>query len=86
MSDLSSRKKVSEQTLLKKVAQLPTELTPERDLWVGIEKAIGHQSQQNETVTSTKKVMPMAWAASVVAAILLTWLSFSPEQTKQTLV
>jgi len=69
--------KISEQELQARVDDLPQEMSPERDLWSGIERAI--QSKAQEPDSSNKKlVMPLAWAASVVAAVLLTWVSFTP--------
>lgn len=70
--------KMSEQDLFKKVDELPTEMVPERDLWLGIERAIQGKQQSDIVSNSPKKILPMAWAASVVAAVLVTWLSFSP--------
>ena len=66
---------ISDKTLQQHVNELPQEISPERDLWVGIEKAIEHQSQQS-TVAPEKSAFktPVAWAASMVAAVLLTWL------------
>ncbi len=59
-------------------------LSPERDLWAGIERAIQYKQQQaaKQTILS----LPTAWAASVVTAILVTWLILSPEQENQVLV
>lgn len=69
----------TEQQLRDAIAQLPQEMTPERDLWSGIEKAISQKSQS--AVDEKKKVfMPAAWAASVVAAVLLTWVTLGPQQ------
>lgn len=69
----------TEQQLREAIAQLPQEMTPERDLWSGIEKAINQKSQ---SVVDEKKTvfMPAAWAASVVAAVLLTWATLGPQQ------
>lgn len=69
----------TEQQLREAIAQLPQEMTPERDLWSGIEKAINQKSQ---SVVDEKKTvfMPAAWAASVVAAVLLTWVTLGPQQ------
>lgn len=70
-----------EEKLQAELAQLPKEISPQRDLWSGIDKAI-NQNAAVATKTSPKKVfMPAAWAASVVAAVLLTWLTLSSEQT-----
>lgn len=71
---------ISEQHLHNKVKELPSEISPERDLWSGIELAIQTKSQNNNTHNSTKKVVPMAWAASVIVAVLLTWLTLEPQQ------
>ena len=61
---------ISDKALQQQIEQLPKELSPERDLWAGIEKAIEHQSQ---TEQANKHRMPIAWAASIVVAVLLTW-------------
>jgi hypothetical protein len=82
MKQAMTESKYTEQDLRYAVDKLPQEITPERDLWSGIEKAI---SQNSQTVspsqqTKTKVFMPTAWAASVVAAILLTWVTLGPSQ------
>jgi len=69
----------TEQNLRDAIAKLPQEMTPERDLWSGIEKAI-NQKSQTVTSDSNKVFMPTAWAASVVAAVLLTWVTLGPQQ------
>jgi len=75
-------KLLSEQDLQNQVDKLPDEMTPQRDLWTGIERAI-QTKQQDEPLfeSSTKKVfVPAAWAASLIAAVLVSWVSFSPQQ------
>ncbi|WDD98352.1 hypothetical protein [Thalassomonas actiniarum] len=83
-------KPLSDQALQSRIEQLPEEISPERDLWPGIERALVQLPQQkpqqtNEQVSSvgmkTNKVtMPLAWAASVIAAVLLTWMNLAPQQ------
>lgn len=73
---------ISEQSLDEQIAKLPKEMSPKRDLWAGIEKAIAVSPQipaNNNTLTNKTQLVPMAWAASVIAAVLLTWFSFSPQ-------
>ena len=74
-------KLLSEQDLQKNVAELPDEMTPQRDLWAGIERAIQTKQQDQPSIDSPKKAafIPTAWAASLVAAVLVTWVSFSPQ-------
>jgi hypothetical protein len=74
-------KLLSEQNLQKSVAELPDEMTPHRDLWAGIERAIQTKAQNKPSFDSStkKKFVPTAWAASLVAAVLVTWVSFSPQ-------
>jgi len=76
---------MSEQDFQKKVAALPDEMTPQRDLWLGIDRAIQVKKQDEPSLeSSTKKVfIPTAWAASLVAAVLVTWVSFSPNFSSQ---
>jgi len=78
-------KLLSEQDLQNEVAALPDEMTPQRDLWSGIERAIqGKKQDASSFESSTKKVfIPTAWAASLVAAVLVTWVSFSPNFSSQ---
>lgn len=69
---------INDQQLQQQIDALPKEMTPSRDLWQGIEKAI-NQPQANKL--TTKPMMApasMAWAASIVVAVLVTWLSFKP--------
>jgi hypothetical protein len=70
----------SEKILQDQLAQLPKEMAPERELWSGIEKAIQHKSQTNNSENSNRPVISMAWAASVIAAVLLTWGVIKPQQ------
>jgi len=74
-------KLLSEQDLQKTVAELPDEMTPQRDLWAGIERAIQTKKQDEPSFDAPKKTafIPTAWAASLVAAVLVTWVSFSPQ-------
>jgi len=74
-------KLLSEQDLQKTVAELPDEMTPQRDLWAGIERAIQTKKQDEPSFDAPKKTafIPTAWAASLVAAVLVTWISFSPQ-------
>jgi len=70
-----------EKGLQQKVAELPREMTPERDLWQGIENAI-HDKSQDHTLSGEgkkHKAVPLAWAASVVAAVLFSWITFGPQ-------
>lgn len=82
----SSELKLSEQELQEQVLQLPTELSPERDLWSGIEKAISAKSQDKYIFKSNKQwhKVPLTWAASVVAAVLLSWGIYAPQDSIQT--
>lgn len=71
----------SEQALLADVANLNHEISPERDLWSGIEKAI-NQPDQRILHTSQQKpnvLAPLSWAASVVIAVLATWSFLTPK-------
>ena len=79
---------ITDQVLTDKVNTLSQELTPERDLWAGIERAIQNKPQQltpDHIVSDSnrKYFTPTAWAASVVAAVLVTWLSFSPLKERE---
>jgi len=76
-SGLSSE--VSDETLNNSVANLAEEMTPERDLWLGIERAISQKSQHSVDIHTQSKFVPVAWAASFVAAIVLSWLTFTPQ-------
>ena len=67
------KEQVSAQTLEQKVQQLEPELTPTRDLWPGIEKALVSQQHSRHQNDSKAKFPQIAMAASVVAAVLLTW-------------
>jgi len=71
-------KQVSDKTLASHVDNLPKEMQPQRDLWSGIERAIQDKSQQGAMVNKKNNVVPMAWAASLIAAVLVAWVSFAP--------
>ncbi len=70
---------ISEKDLQAEITDLSDEIAPERDLWPGIEKAIqlNEQIKPERTVSlAGKKTLntPVSWAASIVAAVLLTWV------------
>jgi len=69
---------ISDQALASQVNKLPKEMQPERDLWSGIERAIQGQSQQSYNESTKNNLAPMAWAASLIAAVLVAWVSFAP--------
>lgn len=71
------KKQLTDQALNEEIGQLPNEMTPDRELWSGIERAIQHKPQSK----NKPKVVPLAWAASVIAAVLVSWMSFSPQQS-----
>lgn len=75
---------VLKQQLQKQLDELPREISPERDLWPGIEVALQQRSQQGKHTKTT--LLPFAWAASVVAAVLLTWVNITPQQATDDLV
>lgn len=82
-----SKDKMSDQQLLSHINTLPLEMTPDRDLWSGIEKAIQAQPQESSekfadagTINNGKTNRSFAWAASLVAAVLLTWGINLPEK------
>ena len=89
MNKATRVEQITDQVLADKVTDLPNELTPQRDLWAGIERAIQNKPQhlvdeQSSNDNKKQYFIPMAWAASIVVAVLVTWLSFSPldEQDK----
>jgi len=71
-------KHISDNTLLSYVDKLPKEMEPQRDLWQGIEHAIQDKKQQNTFVNKQRYFVPAAWAASLIAAVLVGWVTFSP--------
>ncbi len=72
----------SKSSLEQQVANLPKEITPQRDLWRGIENAIAITPQQHDS--KKRPLAPVAWAASVVVAILVSWLSFNLPPSEST--
>jgi len=77
-------KHISDQALVSQVDKLPKEMQPERDLWSGIERAIQGKSQQSTLENKKNNVVPMAWAASLIAAVLVAWVSFAPTPQSST--
>ncbi len=71
-------KTLSDKDLADQVAILPTEMTPERDLWSGIERAINHKEQRVPEDKQSNVFVPSAWAASVLLVMLASWFTFSP--------
>lgn len=93
----SKSEQLQDEQLLQAVNKLPAQLTPERDLWQGIERAISTKTQDsplvvnNLTVTNQAKVISLfnnktslAWAASIVIAVLFTWTSIELPQNSET--
>jgi len=83
----SSINNISDKALQQHIDQLSGELTPERDLWAGIELAINQAEQTNtyNKQTVNRFNTPFAWAASVIVAILFSWQlnhTFSPIPAK----
>ena len=71
-------KAFSDADLAEQVATLPKQMTPERDLWSGIERAISQKNQQEPTNKQSNVFVPSAWAASVLLVMLASWFTFSP--------
>jgi len=79
MKESTVENKKADDSLQAEIAQLPKAMTPARDLWPGIEQAISRNAVTSAQRSARNIFMPTAWAASVVAAVLLTWLTLSPE-------
>jgi hypothetical protein len=79
--DKSKHADLSEQALQSHLDKLPKEMTPERDLWQGIEHAIEHL-QHEKSDKNLSNILKFSWAASVIAAVLITWITFGPQQAK----
>lgn len=80
MKETINADKNAEISLQEAIEQLPKEIAPERDLWAGIEKAINQSATSTGNSDKRKTFTPVAWAASIVAAVLLTWVTLGPEQ------
>jgi hypothetical protein len=80
MKETMNADKNAEMSLQAAIAQLPKEIVPERDLWSGIDKAINQSATLVDSNDKRKAYTPAAWAASIVAAVLLTWVTLGPEQ------
>jgi negative regulator of sigma E activity len=76
-------KPISEQALQDKIDALSDEITPERDLWSGIDHAIEHQCQSAIHKTEKTNFKPYALAASVMLAVLVTVFNYSSLNTPQ---
>lgn len=70
---------MSDALLDKKTAELVPEITPQRDLWPGIERAINHQGQQSSVFKPRALFVPSVWAASVAMIMLVSWLTLAPQ-------
>ncbi len=75
---MNTNKVMSDHELDDELTQMPSEMTPKRDLWSGIERAIATTEQQKTYSPKKNVVAPTAWAASVLAAVLLTWITLGP--------
>lgn len=71
------RNNIEEKDVLTQAQELPKELTPERDLWAGIEQAIAKKTQQisYETNVSWLQLGKIAAAFAPVALVLGIWIS-----------
>lgn len=76
---------IDDKTLQQQVESLPESYRPNRDLWPGIEKAIYQRQNlpQQEQPKQYAKA-PLAWAASIVVAVMVTWLGVQNPQTDGT--
>jgi hypothetical protein len=81
--NIISNNEVSEKTLTEQIAKLPNEMTPERDLWSGIERAINHKAQETPIQEKSNVFVPSAWAASIATVMLISWFTFSPTINKE---
>lgn len=73
------KNEITDVSLQQQVDELSNEISPERDLWPGIEKALVKQSRNSDS----KSFYPVAWVATVVVAVMVSWLSFSPQTTTE---
>jgi len=80
---ITSHNDVSEKILAEQIAKLPNKMTPERDLWSGIERAINHKAQEIPSQQQGNIFVPSAWAASVAMVMLVSWFTFSPSINEQ---
>jgi len=65
-----------EEKLQNHLNEIPEEMTPKRDLWAGIEHAIENSNQQESQQNQSRRLQfntPLAWAASVIIAVLVSW-------------
>ena len=76
-------KVISDKTLNEQVANLANEMTPERDLWPGIERALNHKSQASAGDKQSNVFVPSVWAASIAMVVLMSWFTFSPSTVEQ---
>jgi hypothetical protein len=77
-NDIIKENTISDKLLTDQVAKLTNEMTPERDLWSGIERAINHQTQEISDNKKNAVFVPSAWAASILIVMLASWFTFSP--------
>ena len=92
MNNSTKNTAANEQLLQQHITQLPKEMSPQRDLWAGIERAINKPAVNNKIKVTklTQFKAPLAWAASVIVAVLLStqlssWqLNQNKTQTAQT--
>jgi len=83
-SQSSAGNQVSEAVLQQQIEQLSLTMSPKQDLWQGIEHAIQTQVIKSKPATDIHATdnnaikAPMAWAASIVLAVLVSWFAFAP--------
>ena len=75
MMNSAPKNNVTDNMLNAQLQRLPREMTPSRDLWSGIEKAINQPQSNNKTSSFaqffSQTKTPLAWAASVLVAVLI---------------
>lgn len=77
----SKSEQCQDEMLQQQIDELPLKISPERDLWQGIERAIMVKKQHHESeinnhaikVSLLNSKASLAWAASIIIAVLLTW-------------
>jgi hypothetical protein len=83
MGDVMSTDNIKQKDVLAQAQELPKELTPDRDLWVGIEQAIAKTPQQNiyQNEVNWFQIGKIAAAFTPIALVLGIWLSSGSSQS-----
>lgn len=82
-TDTSPQKSTS---LDQAIAELSTQIAPERDLWQGIDRAIEHQQQSQNAPKRTATHLALVACIALLAGLMWRWQQVAPQLSPEALI